>query len=112
MTFAILLVRNMNGGASCAFSPTGHGVGGACGAMWRNLVATGWIGACLMATQAALETCFCLAQKNTSAANVLVVLATSPLWSALLSRLLLKELMPPRTMGAIAFGVGAIVSCC
>eukprot|EP01050_Picozoa_sp_SAG11_P021994 SAG11_NODE_4041_length_2092_cov_2.353738_1_plen_270_part_00 len=108
VTLAILIARNMRGGETCAFAPSGHGFAGACGALVTNLRATGWIGACLGFTQPALEACFCLAQKNTSTANVLVLLSTSPLWSALLSRLVLKERIPNRTIVAIVLGVGAI----
>lgn len=52
---------------------------------------------------------FVYALRNTSVANTMVILAATPLFSALLSRLFLGERVARRTMLAIGVGVGGIL---
>lgn len=85
-----------------------HGCTAAPRAMARNLWDTGWVGFAIACTQGTLEVMFCLAQKATTSANVLVVLAAVPLISALLSRGLLREAIPLRTAVTILVGVAAV----
>jgi len=73
-------------------SLAGGAMGWASGAMW-----------------AVMFTCFMLALSFTTVANVLVVMAASPLLAALLSMALLREPVPGRTWLAIALaGLGLI----
>lgn len=53
--------------------------------------------------------CFVSAISLTSAANVLVIIAASPLFSALFTRIFLKESVPVRTWVAVVFGFAGIV---
>lgn len=93
-------------GATCS---RGRSCEAATAALWRNLRETGWVGLGVMFTSFISGACFCIAQRHTSAANVLVVVSSMPLWAALMSRIFLGERIPRRTLGAIVFGVGAIV---
>ena len=55
--------------------------------------------------------CFVFAINHTSVANTLVILATTPLFAALISRVLLGEKIEPRVLAAIALvgaGIGVI----
>jgi drug/metabolite transporter (DMT)-like permease len=52
---------------------------------------------------------FVLAVENTSVANVLVILAASPLFAALLSLLFLKERVAPATWAAILAGLAGVL---
>jgi drug/metabolite transporter (DMT)-like permease len=51
---------------------------------------------------------FVLAISNTSVANTLVIVATAPLWAAILSRIFLNERIAPLTWIAILICVGGI----
>jgi drug/metabolite transporter (DMT)-like permease len=57
---------------------------------------------------AAMFTAFVLALSLTSTANTLVVMSVSPLLTAVLARLLLKEPVPPRTWLAVLAGAAGI----
>jgi len=91
VTLAFVMVR-MSGGTrlDAAFRRAGR-VGLLCGALWG-------IG----------STCFTAALSLADVANVLVITASSPLWAALLSWLLLKERIPLYTGVAILIGFGGI----
>lgn len=66
----------------------------------------GWISACMWAV---MFTCFMLALTHTSVANVLVVMAASPLLAALLGRAVLREHIGLRTWTAIGVaGIGMV----
>ena len=67
------------------------------------------LGAAIACSHGLIEVLFCVSQKATTSANVLVVLASSPLWAALLSWALLGERPPLRTAITIAIGVSAVV---
>jgi drug/metabolite transporter (DMT)-like permease len=66
------------------------------------------LGAAIACSHSLVEVLFCVSQKATTAANVLVVLASSPLWAALLSWGLLGERPPLRTAVTIAIGMSAV----
>ncbi len=61
----------------------------------------GWIGLWLMLSFAFSSYCFIVALSFTKVANLLIFLALSPLWSSLLSRILMKERLAPETLIAI-----------
>ncbi len=74
--------------------------------------AIGWTGVLLAAIFAVNTITFLVAIQNTKVANALVMLATAPLFAAILSRLFLKEGVRTRTWLAILTamaGVGLIV---
>ncbi len=74
--------------------------------------AIGWTGVVLAAIFSVNTIMFLGAIQNTKVANALVMLATAPLFAAILSRLLLKEHVPARIWCAITvaiFGIGLIV---
>lgn len=48
---------------------------------------------------------FVVAVNNTAVANVLLILALSPIWAALFTRLLFRVPIPPRTLVAIPFAL-------
>ncbi len=70
--------------------------------------AIGWTGVVLAALFAVNTITFLGAIQNTKVANALVMLATAPLFAAILSRLLLKEHVPRRIWLAIAVAVAGI----
>jgi drug/metabolite transporter (DMT)-like permease len=80
------------------------------GRQWlRPIVSAGWVGWLSGAMWAVMFTCFMLALTHTSVANVLVVMAASPLLAALLGKLMLKEVIGLRTWCAIVVaGAGMI----
>ena len=67
------------------------------------------LGVAIACSHGLIEVLFCVSQKATTSANVLVVLASSPLWAALLSWALLGERPPLRTAVTIAIGMAAVV---
>ena len=67
------------------------------------------LGVAIACSHALVEVLFCVSQKATTSANVLVVLASSPLWAALLSWVLLGERLPLRTVVTIIIGISAVV---
>jgi drug/metabolite transporter (DMT)-like permease len=78
------------------------------GAPWRAVRAAGMPGLFSGAMWAVMFTAFVLALSLTSTANTLVVMSVSPLLTAVLARLLLKEPVPPRTWLAILAGAAGI----
>lgn len=78
------------------------------GAPWRAVRAAGMPGLFSGAMWAVMFTAFVLALSLTSTANTLVVMSVSPLLTAVLARLLLKEPVPPRTWLAIFAGAAGI----
>lgn len=78
------------------------------GAPWRAVRAAGLPGLFSGAMWAVMFTAFVLALSLTSTANTLVVMSVSPLLTAILARLLLKEPVPPRTWAAILAGAAGI----
>ncbi len=75
---------------------------------WRAVRAAGLPGLFSGALWAVMFTAFVLALSLTSTANTLVVMSVSPLLTAALARLLLKEPVPPRTWLAILAGAAGI----
>lgn len=78
------------------------------GAPWRAVRAAGLPGLFSGAMWAVMFTAFVLALSLTSTANTLVVMSVSPLLTAVLARLLLKEPVPTRTWLAILAGAAGI----
>jgi drug/metabolite transporter (DMT)-like permease len=78
------------------------------GAPRRAVRAAGMPGLFSGAMWAVMFTAFVLALSLTSTANTLVVMSVSPLLTAVLARLLLKEPVPPRTWLAILAGAAGI----
>lgn len=77
------------------------------GVLWRSLrdarATLWWSGLCWCV----MFTAFMMALSLTTVANVLVTMSVAPLFTALASRALLKQPLPPRTWGAIVLaGVG------
>lgn len=80
---------------------------------WASFVAIGWGGIAIALMYALGNLAFIHSLKQTEAANTLLIISSSPLLSALLSRLFLKEHVPLRTWLAAcgAFvGIGIITS--
>jgi drug/metabolite transporter (DMT)-like permease len=75
---------------------------------WRAVRAAGLPGLFSGTMWAVMFTAFVLALSLTSTANTLVVMSVSPLLTAALARLLLKEPVPPRTWLAILAGAAGI----
>jgi drug/metabolite transporter (DMT)-like permease len=80
------------------------GVGGAL----RAVRGVGWAGLLSGAMWATMFTCFMLALTRTTTANTLIVNSLSPLFAALLSRLVLKQPVAPRTWAAIAIAMAGM----
>jgi drug/metabolite transporter (DMT)-like permease len=79
--------------------------------IWMGQIkATGRFGAVWVAVQVPGNLGFIIGQSHTTAANVLIVVSTTPLWSALFSRVFLREPVPLRTVIAIAGAMAAIVA--
>jgi drug/metabolite transporter (DMT)-like permease len=80
------------------------------GRRWLTpILSAGWVGWLSGAMWAVMFTCFMLALTHTSVANVLVVMAASPLLAALLGKLTLNEIIGLRTWCAILVaGIGMI----
>ena len=76
------------------------------GQWWARVHAAGLRGWISGAMWAVMFTCFMLALTHASVANVMVVLASSPLLAALLGMVVLKERVPTRTW--VAIGVASI----
>jgi len=76
---------------------------------WNHLREGGPDAGRVSAGFAATTVLFVLAIMNTTVANVLVILATSPLFAAVFSGLLLKEWVPPRTWAAMAVCLGGVI---
>jgi len=74
--------------------------------LWRGFGRAGMLSTLLMTGS---NLCFVGAIANTTVANTLVILATMPLFSALLGRLILSERVGTRTWGSIAVAIGGIV---
>jgi drug/metabolite transporter (DMT)-like permease len=73
------------------------------------IAAIGPVGFASAAMWAVMFTCFMVALTMTTVANVLVVMAASPLLAALLGLAVLREPVLPRTWGAIAIAAAGIV---
>lgn len=79
----------------------------------RLFGAMGWPGAVIAAGFALVSTCFVLAVSMTPVANVVLFMASIPLFAALLARIVLGEAITPLTWGAIGAviaGVAVMVS--
>ncbi|NIC40804.1 DMT family transporter [Aquabacterium sp. A08] len=77
--------------------------------VWRRMRQEGWVLWASGACWAVMFTAFMLGLALTSVANVLITLAAGPLFTALVSRLLFRQRLTPRTWGAIAvagLGIG------
>jgi drug/metabolite transporter (DMT)-like permease len=79
------------------------------GAWVTHVLGAGPIGWASGAMWAVMFTCFMLALSLTTVANVLVVMAASPLLAALLGLAVLREPVLPRTWAAIAIAAAGIV---
>ncbi len=80
---------------------------------WRQYRGLGWPGLLKIATYSLGTISFIFAITHTSVANTLVILATTPLFAAVTSRVLLDERIEARTLLAIAlvaFGIGVMAS--
>ncbi len=80
---------------------------------WRQYRRLGWPGLLKTVTYSLGTISFIFAITHTSVANTLVILATTPLFAAITSRLLLGERIEARTLLAIALvalGIGVIAS--
>jgi len=71
--------------------------------------AIGWVGLASGVMWSVMFTCFMVALMRTSVANVLVVMAASPLLAALLGLVVLREPVAPRTWLAIVIAAAGIV---
>ncbi len=79
------------------------------GGWLRQVVAIGPVGFASGAMWSVMFTCFMVALTMTTVANVLVVMAASPLLAALLGLAVLREPVPARTWVAIAVAATGIV---
>lgn len=78
-------------------------------AIWRaRIVVTGRYGIVWILVQVPSNLGFIIGQSHTTAANVLIVVSTAPLWSALISWVFLSEPVPLRTVVAIICALVAI----
>jgi drug/metabolite transporter (DMT)-like permease len=73
---------------------------------FRSIGRSGLAVAVLFGTQLLL---FVTAVSHTSVANTLVILATAPLFAAILSRIFLKEMVPRRVWVAVTLSLGAVI---
>jgi drug/metabolite transporter (DMT)-like permease len=83
------------------------------GHLVRAFRAIGRIGLLIAVFQAVAGVSFVLAVTQTSVANVLVIVAAAPLFTAVMTRLFLHEAVPPRTWVAVVcvvVGVGIVFS--
>jgi drug/metabolite transporter (DMT)-like permease len=71
-----------------------------------RLTGPGWLAATFLALS---TTCFVFSLEHTYVANTLVIIATSPLIAAVLSRVFLKEKVPLITWAAIAIAMTGVV---
>lgn len=79
--------------------------------IWRyRILETGSYGIIWILVQVPVNLGFIIGQSHTTAANVLVVVSTAPLWSALISWIFLSERPPLRTIVAIVGATVAIVA--
>ncbi len=77
---------------------------------WMSEVrASGWPGLASGIMWSIMFTCFMVALTRTTVANVLVVMAASPLLAALLGMAVLREPVPLRTWGAIVVAAGGLI---
>ena len=70
-------------------------------ALWRGIARAGWPVWASGVCWSVMYTAFMVAITLTSVANVLVTMSIGPLLTALLSRIVLKQRLPPRTWAAI-----------
>eukprot|EP01043_Picozoa_sp_COSAG02_P018050 COSAG02_NODE_832_length_16660_cov_16.228006_13_plen_324_part_00 len=78
--------------------------------VWKDrIVGTGRYGIVWIMVQVPSNLGFIIGQSHTTAANVLIVVSTAPLWSALISWIVLSEPPPLRTVVAIVGAMVAIV---
>ena len=63
--------------------------------------ATGWLGVASGTINAVATACFVYGAQTTSAANLLIIVATSPMWAAVFSWLILREPVSRATMLAM-----------
>lgn len=79
--------------------------------VWKDrIVGTGRYGIVWVVVQVPSNLGFIIGQSHTTAANVLIVVSTAPLWSALISWTCLGEPPPLRTLLAIVGAMVAIVA--
>eukprot|EP01045_Picozoa_sp_COSAG04_P012913 COSAG04_NODE_889_length_9610_cov_13.087898_2_plen_271_part_00 len=93
--------------ASRMRSPAG---GGCVGALAARVRATGRLGLWAFLSYLPANISFVIAQSHTTAANVLVIVATAPLFAALFGRCFLAEPVPLRTTAAIAASIAAVAA--
>ena len=84
--------------------------GGCVGALAARVRATGRLGVGAFLSYLPANISFVIAQSHTTAANVLVIVATAPLFAALFGRCLLGEPVPLRTSAAIAASIAAVAA--
>jgi len=75
---------------------------------WSSLRSLGWIGVAVVAALSLSSGTFLLALNYTTVANVLFLMATAPVFAALLGWLVLGERIPPRTWLAMALAAGGV----
>ncbi|HKL25800.1 MAG TPA: DMT family transporter [Desulfuromonadales bacterium] len=78
------------------------------GSFLRQVRAIGWVGLLAGLMQAVATMFFVNSLRQTAVANTLVILAAVPLFSAVLSRIFLKETITRRTWIAVSVGFGGI----
>ncbi len=81
--------------------------------LWRELRGGGWPMAVITLVFAAGSLCFVYSITHTQVANTLLILATSPIFSALIAWVVLRERVGPRVWTTIAvtlLGIGIIAS--
>jgi len=75
---------------------------------WSSLRSLGWIGIVVVAALALSSGTFLFALNYTSVANVLFLMATAPVFAALLGWAILGERIPTRTWLAMALAAGGV----
>ena len=78
------------------------------GRFWSSLHSLGWVGVAVIAALALSSGTFLFALNYTTVANVLFLMATAPVFAALLGWVVLGERIPPRTWFAMALAAGGV----
>ena len=105
----MLFYTVVTGSGILAVKARQHGCARALRVLAENVRGMGWLGLAIACSHGLIEVLFCVSQKLTTTANVLVVLASSPLWAALQSWVALGETLPLRTSITIVIGILAVV---
>lgn len=76
--------------------------------IYESVCKTGWIGPAVIVATSAGPLCFVVAVSNTAVSNVLVLLSCTSIFSAIISRIFLKEILPWYTLLAIVICVAGM----